>query len=534
MPIDDVLVETIHHCGTALSLVGFLASADLEDVMLSDALEALALLARVKPGGASTIPPWAILAESPYSLEPLVRCLAVGLPPVQEKAIEVLSRLCRDQPIVLGDLLAGTCRCIYALVGRVIHSSNLEVKVGGTALLICAAKEHRQRRLDALNESGFFVQLIFYLVHMLKQATEINALRIDRVKNVRRYKRQGGHVEEGDAFSMHDRASILGGTVAVWLLSIVSSYDGETKVAIMEAGAIEVLTEKLTNFSPDACRMELEDGGGTWVSALLLAILFQDRDVIRASATMRAIPSLANLLRSDEAIDRYFAAQTLASLVCNGSRGTLLAVGNSGAAGGLISLLGCVELNISTLGALAEECSLVHNPIQVVLERLFRVDDIRIGATARKSIPALVELLKPMPDRPGAPPIALGLLTEMAKANNANKAVMAEAGALDALAKYISLGPQDAIEEAATNLLRILYSSPDLWHSDSAMGTVNQLIAVLRLGSRGARYNAARALQGLFESENIKNDDVARQAMKPLVEMLSVGLEKSNKLQMAH
>ncbi|KAH9295595.1 hypothetical protein KI387_039183, partial [Taxus chinensis] len=58
------------------------------------------------------------------------------------------------------------------------------------------------------------------------------------------------------------------------------------------------------------------------------------------------------------------------------------------------------------------------------------------------------------------------------------------------------------------------------------MGTVNQLIAVLRLGSRGARYNATRALQGLFESENIKNADVARQAIKPLVEMLSVGLEK--------
>ncbi|KAH9294486.1 hypothetical protein KI387_040310, partial [Taxus chinensis] len=422
--------------------------------MSSDALEALALLAREKPGGASTIPPWAILVESPYSLEPLVRCLAVGLPPVQEKAIEVLSRLCRDQPIVLGDLLAGTCRYIYALASRLIHSSNLGVKVGGTALLICATKEHRQRTLDALNESGFFVQLICCLVHMLKHATRINALRIDRVKNVRGYKRQGGHVEEGDAFSMHDWASILGGTVALWLLSIVSSYDGETKVANMEAGAIE---------------MELEDGGGTWVCALLLAILFQDRDVIRAGATMRAIPSLANLLRSDEAIDRYFAAQALASLVCNGSRGTLLAVGNSGAAGGLISLLGCVELNISTLGALAEEFSLAHNPVQVVLERIFRVDDIRVGATARKSIPALVELLKPMPDRPGAPPISLGLLTEMAKENNANKVVMAEAGALDALAKYISLGSRDAIEEAATNLLRILYSSPDLRHSDSAM-----------------------------------------------------------------
>ncbi|XP_057858673.2 protein CELLULOSE SYNTHASE INTERACTIVE 1 isoform X1 [Cryptomeria japonica] len=526
MPVDDVLVETIHHCGTVISLIDFLASADLEDVISSDALEALAIMAREKQGGTSSIPPWAILAELPHSLEPLVKCLAIGLPPVQEKAIEVLSRLCRDQPVVLGDLLAGTCTCIYALAGRVIHSDNLEVKVGGTALLICAAKEHRQRTLAALNESGFFIQLICSLVHMLKQATEINDLRINKVNNV--YEGQERHFEGGDTFSMDDRASILGGTVALWLLSIISSYDDESKVAIMEAGAIEVLTEKLTNFSPSALQfqMELEDGGGMWVSALLLAILFQHRDVIRAGATMRAIPSLSNLLRSDEAIDRYFAAQALASLVCNGSRGTLLAVANSGAAGGLISLLGCVELNISTLDALSEEFSLVHNPVQVVLERLFRVDDIRVGATARKSIPSLVELLKPMSDRPGASALALALLTEIAQANNANKVTMAEAGALDALAKYLSLGPQDVIEEAATNLVRILFSSPDLRQYDSAIGTVTQLIAVLQLGSRGARYNAARALQGLFESENMKNADVARQAIKPLVEMLSVGSEK--------
>lgn len=524
MPVDDVLVETIHHCGTVISLIDFLASTKLEDVISSDALEALAIMARAKQGGTSSIPPWAVLAELPYSLEPLVKCLAIGLPPVQEKAIEVLSRLCRDQPVVLGDLLAGTFGCVNALAGRIIHSDNLEVKVGGTALLICAAKEHRQRTLAALNESGCFIQLICSLVHMLKQATEINVLRINKVNNV--YEGQGRYFEGGDAFSMDDRASILGGTVALWLLSIISSYDDESKVAIMEAGAIEVLTEKLTDFSPDALQMELEDGGGTWVSALLLAILFQHRDVIQAGATMRAIPSLANLLRSDEAIDRYFAAQALASLVCNGSRGTLLAVANSGAAGGLISLLGCVDLNLSTLDALSEEFSLVHDPVQVVLERLFRVDDIRVGATARKSIPSLVELLKPMPDRPGASALALALLTEIAQANNANKVTMAEAGALDALAKYLSLGPQDITEEAATNLVRILFSSPDLRLYDSAIGTVAQLIAVLQVGSRGARYNAARALQGLFESENMKNADMARQAIKPLVEMLSVGSEK--------
>ena len=273
----------------------------------------------------------------------------------------------------------------------------------------------------------------------------------------------------------------------------------------------------------------MEDNGSTWVSALLLAILFQERDVTRAAATMRAIPSLATLLKSQEAIDRYFAAQALASLVCNGSRGTLLAVANSGAAGGLIPLLGSLESDMSNLVALSEEFSLPRNPDQVALERLFRVDDIRVGATARKAIPALVDLLKPLPDRPGAPPLALGLLTQVAKGNNANKLAMAEAGALDGLTKYLSIGPQDAIEEATADLLRILFSSAELRRHDSATGAVEQLVAVLRFGTRGSRLSAARALQGLFAAEHIKVGYAAAQAVSPLVEMLSSGVEKEQR-----
>lgn len=112
------------------------------------------------------------------------------------------------------------------------------------------------------------------------------------------------------------------------------------------------------------------------MTMLLLAILFQHRDVIRSPGTMRAVSSLAFLLRSEEAIDRYFAAQALASLVCNGSRGTLLAVATSGAPGALIPLLGSLEADRSNFIALADEFSLVPNPDEVALERLFRVEDI--------------------------------------------------------------------------------------------------------------------------------------------------------------
>jgi hypothetical protein len=216
----------------------------------------------------------------------------------------------------------------------------------------------------------------------------------------------------------------------------------------------------------------------------------------------------------------------LSSLVCNGSRGTLLAVANSGAAIGLISLLGCADVDIADLLELSEEFMLVPNPDQIALERLFRVDDIRVGATSRKSIPLLVDLLKPIPERPGAPFLALGLLTQLAVDCPPNMQLMAEAGILEALTKYLSLSPQDATEEATTELLGILFSSPEIRHHESALGVVNQLVAVLRLGGRNSRYSAAKALESLFFADHVRNSESARQAIQPLVEILSTGMER--------
>ncbi|RZR78432.1 hypothetical protein BHM03_00003777 [Ensete ventricosum] len=241
---------------------------------------------------------------------------------------------------------------------------------------------------------------------------------------------------------------------------------------------------------------------------------------------MHSIPVLASFLRSEDSVNRYFAAQALASLVCNGSRGTLLAVANSGAASGLISLLGCADSDIADLLELADEFFLVRNPEQVALEKLFRVDDIRNGATSRKAIPILVDLLKPIPDRPGAPFLALGLLKQLAVDCPSNKLVMVESGALEALTKYLSLGPQDATEEAATDLMGLLFSTADIRRHESAFGAVNQLVAVLRLGGRNSRYSAAKALESLFLADNIRNGESARQAVQPLVEILNTGLER--------
>lgn len=258
---------------------------------------------------------------------------------------------------------------------------------------------------------------------------------------------------------------------------------------------------------------------------MLLAVLFQDEYVALAPATMRVIPSLAQLLKSEKMIDKFFAAEAMSSLVCHGNKGVNLAVTNSGAVAGLITLVGYVESDMPDLIALSEEFFLSRNPSQAVLEHLFAIDDVKNGSTARKSIPLLVDLLRPIPDRPGAPPVAVQLLICIADGNDTNKLIMAEAGALDALTKYLSLSPQDSTEAAITELLRILFSNTDVIRFETSSSSLNQLIAVLRLGSRNARFSAARALHELFDAENIRDSDLARQVVQPLVDMLNAASE---------
>ncbi|KAI9164785.1 hypothetical protein LWI28_002029 [Acer negundo] len=522
--IDYTITDCVNRAGTVLALVSFLESASSGSVSTSEVLDALAILSRSE-GASGLKPAWAVLAEFPNSTTPIVTTIADATPLLQDKAIEILSRLCRDQPIVLGDKITDASGCVSSIARRVISSPNLKVKIGGAALLICAAKVNHQRIVEDLNQSNSCTPLIYSLVAMLSNvdASPNNQGNYDKEAiGIYRHISEEAKSEESETGT----AVIYGVNLAIWLLSVLACHDEKSKTVIMEAGAVEVLTDRISNCFSQYSQIDLSEDSSIWICALLLAILFQDRDIIRAHATMKSIPVLANLLKSEDSANRYFAAQTIASLVCNGSRGTLLSVANSGAAGGLISLLGCADADIQELLDMSDEFALVQYPDQVALERLFRVEDIRVGATSRKAIPALVDLLKPIPDRPGAPFLALGLLTQLAKDCPSNKIVMVESGALEALTKYLSLGPQDATEEAATDLLGILFSIAEIRRHESAFGAVSQLVAVLRLGGRGARHSAAKALESLFSADHIKNADTARQAVQPLMEILNTGLER--------
>ncbi|KAG6397462.1 hypothetical protein SASPL_143629 [Salvia splendens] len=517
--IDSSLTECVNRNGTVLAIVSFLETADSGSVATSEALDALAFLSRSTGYGEQVKPAWAVLAEYPSGITQIVSCIADATPLLQDKAIEILSRLAQARPLILGNTIACANGCISSITRRVISSSDARIKIGGAALLICTAKVKYQQVVEDLHGSNMSTPLIHSLVGMLASSESSPGADRGR-KDIISISRITEKESEDD---FEKSTSVISGVnIVTWLLSILASRDDKSKVEIMEAGAIEVLTDKI---SESYSHNMLEDGS-IWICALLLAILFQDRDIIRANATMKVIPVLASLFRTEEGVNRYFAAQAVASLVCNGSRGTLLSVANSGAPAGLISLLGCADADIHDLLELADDFALVRYPDQVALERLFRVDDIRLGATSRKAIPALVDLLKPIPERPGAPFLALGLLIQLATDCPTNQIAMVESGALEGLTKYLSLGPQDTYEEAATDLLGIMFSTAEIRRHESAFGAVSQLVAVLRLGGRAARYSAAKALENLFSADHVRNAESARQAVQPLVEILSTGLEK--------
>lgn len=272
-------------------------------------------------------------------------------------------------------------------------------------------------------------------------------------------------------------------------------------------------------------QVDYEDTESTWISALLVAILFQDASIVCSPTAMNFIPTLSLLLKSDEMINKFFAAQAIASIVSHGDKGTNLAIANLDAVSGLITLSGNVESDMQNLIDISEEFSLVKNPGQVVLECLFQTEDARLNSIAHETIPLLVNLLRPIPERPGAPPFAVQILIQIANVGDTNKLLIAEAGALDALSKYLSLSPKDSTEATICELLRILFGNSDLLLYEAAVSCMNQLIAVLHLGSRSARLSAALALDELFDAESIRDSEASMQAIQPLVDMLNSALE---------
>lgn len=520
-PLSEVLPDYLQCCFIIHALLVCLSGISLENVTSLEPLDVLTLMATTKEGSHYSPPLCTGFLEVPESLEPLVRCISIGLPPVQDKSIQILASLCQGRPSLLGEYLNRSQGCITSLATRVIESNDMEIRISSAVILISAMRDSRERSIDVLEASKVLKNLISALIDMLKQHSSLTSLDIEIWKPSTE---KSSLNYEQDVLSVPELGKVSEETVALWLLSLICSYHGRSKYTVMELNGVDTVSDRLASYTANR-QEQYEDSENIWTCALLLATLFQDSVVVQSSEITRTIPSLASLLKSDDIINKYFAAQALASLVSTGSRGIQLAIANSGAVLGAVALIGQVESDMPNLVTMAEEFKLSDNPCQIMLRSLFELEDVCTGASARRSIPLLVDLLKPMPDRPGAPLIALHLLTQLAEGSESNKIAMAEAGALDALTKYLSLSPQDSTETTITNLLGILYTNPDLLYHESSRSTSNQLVAVLRLGSRSSRLSAVRTLQKLFDSENIRDTEVARQAIQPLLDMLESGTE---------
>lgn len=245
--IDCALNDCVNRSGTVLALVSFLESAESGLVAVAEALDALAILSRSVASG-EIKPAWAVLAEYPKNITPIVFSIADAAPTLQDKAIEILSRLCRDQPNVLGDTVASASGCIPSIAKRVINSTNIKVKIGGVALLICAAKVSHRRVVEDLSQSNSCTLLIQSLVAMLSSSQSSSGNLGDNDKesiSILRHTKEETRTDESDTST----AVISGVDLSIWLLSVLACHDEKSKIAIMEAEAVEVLTDRITNCS---------------------------------------------------------------------------------------------------------------------------------------------------------------------------------------------------------------------------------------------------------------------------------------------
>ncbi|PQQ09794.1 uncharacterized protein Pyn_41289 [Prunus yedoensis var. nudiflora] len=274
--IDYALTDCVNRAGTVLALVSFLESVHAS-VATSEALEALAILSRSEGATGEIKPAWAVLAEFPKSITPIVLSIADAAPLLQIKRLKYYPDFAEISLMYWGTQLL----------------LPLDVKIGGAALLICAAKVSHQRVMEDLSESNLCTHLIQSLVAMLTSLGNPGDDDNDSISIYRHSKEETKNDEYNSSTGV-----IYGVNLVMWLLSVLACHDERCKIVIMEAGAVEVLTDRISNCFSHYSQIEFKEDSSIWIYTLLLAILFQNRDIIRAHATMKSIPVLANWLRS--------------------------------------------------------------------------------------------------------------------------------------------------------------------------------------------------------------------------------------------
>lgn len=132
------------------------------------------------------------------------------------------------------------------LLGLILQGIHI-VRVGGISLLICGLKEHRKETMEALDASGYLKSIIYALVDIIKQSSGCYPLEVD-VRTPRGLANRSG-IHDGGEFDVLDPGALLGGTAGMWLLSILSSCSEGNRRIVVEAGVLEVLSDKLEKYT---------------------------------------------------------------------------------------------------------------------------------------------------------------------------------------------------------------------------------------------------------------------------------------------
>ncbi|XP_010461435.1 PREDICTED: uncharacterized protein LOC104742160 [Camelina sativa] len=512
-------------CRFAVSeLIDLLNTTDTNNSSFIDVLEVLSLLAKAQYGANLSHNPFSTFTEVPSCLDSLVRGVAEGHPLVQDKAIEILSRFCKTQFLLLGQLLVIQSKSVSSLANRIVNSSIPEIKFGGAMLLICAAKNDKKLWAETIGRSGYLKNLVKTLVDMSKENSESSSYGIEIQKP--RSCITSHLCLTMDGSKMVDPVTILGSTVSMWLLSIICSSHPKNRLVVMETNGLDIIVEKLQKFKSNNTEDNFSDSEEKWIAMSFLAVMSQEPNVVSSPITENLLPTLAPFMQSDQMIDGYFTAQVLAALVHQKNDKIISEIMDSDIIQTTINLVGCEESDTRTFCALAEELSLVQNPFEATLEALFEDERVRRGSFMKESIFLLVNLLKPNAEKVGATPVVVRLLSRIAECGDSSKLLITEAGALDALVRYLSLSPQDSTEIIVYQLLESLFRNPEVTRHKTAINSMKQLIGILHHDSRSTRYNAARVLCELFSHEHVRDSELAWKTLSPLLKMLNTKLER--------
>ncbi|KAG8091117.1 hypothetical protein GUJ93_ZPchr0011g27070 [Zizania palustris] len=245
LPLSDVIPD-YSQCNFIIhALLVCLSGTNLENATSLDPLDVLELMTRTKEGE-HFISLWSAFLEVPESLEPLVRCINVGLPPIQDKAIQILARLCQDQPSLLGEHLNRNQGCIAFLASRIIESTNTEIRVSSAITLISAMKHNREQPIDSIKTSGQMKNLISAFINMMKQASTSTSLDIEVWKP---YPEKSLYNYDKVFLGVPQSGKVLEETVALWLLSLICSTHLISKLTVMDLGGVETISDKLASYT---------------------------------------------------------------------------------------------------------------------------------------------------------------------------------------------------------------------------------------------------------------------------------------------